>query len=426
MSSLNSLPPLRRRWIILGIVFAALALNYFDRQIVAVLKVTLKGEFKIDDHGYAMILNVFMVCYAISYPIVGWLVDRFGARVMMLTAVLAWSTACIGAGLSRALVPFLFFRAMLGVAEPTAYPAQLRVVATWFPGTLRATANSICQAGSSVGAIAAPPLVAWLTLNIDWHASFLVPGIVGFALAACWWLVYRDPPPEIAAEASLASAASVSATPAVANAAFSWPELWRTRTLWGILLCRFLSDPVWYFCLFWLFGYLQENSGQSLDEVGMMGWVPFLVGNAGAVCASALSDTLVRFGITPLRARKILLTVAACFAPICVLTPMVAHHPLAVLIVFSIVAIVCLTWLFTTCVLVAETFPAANVGGVLGIAAGFGAVGGMLFNFFIGEAAHYFGMGPIFAVMAILHPLATIMLWITVRREDPSQGSSPR
>lgn len=415
---LDNLSPLRRRWIILGIVFAALALNYFDRQIVAVLKVTLKDEFAIDDYGYAIILNVFMVCYAISYPIVGWLVDRFGPRIMMLAAVVAWSAACIGAGLSRALAPFLFFRAMLGVAEPTAYPAQLRVVATWFPGTLRATANSICQAGSSVGSIVAPALVAWLTLNFNWHVSFLVPGMVGFGLAACWWLVYRDPP-EIPAVAASASSWS---TPAVAQAtAFSWPGLWRTRTLWGILLCRFLSDPVWYFCLFWLFGYLQENSGQSLEEVGMMGWVPFLVGNAGAVGASALSDTVVRFGITPLRARKLLLAAAACFAPICILTPSVAHSPVGVLVVFSIVAIVCLTWLFTTCVIVAEAFPPANVGGVLGIAAGFGAAGGMLFNFFVGEAARSFGMGRMFAVMAFLHPLATIVVWATVRPEEPPQ-----
>jgi len=411
---LDSLTPSRRRWIILGIVFGALVLNYFDRQIVAVLSVDLKARFDVDDRGYAMICNVFLVCYAISYPIGGWLVDRFGARIMMLLAIVTWSTACIGTGLSRTLGPFLFFRGLLGIAEPTAYPAQIRAVAAWFPGTLRATANSFCQAGSSIGAIAAPPLVALLVAHFSWHAAFVVPGIVGFGVAACWLLIYRDPPAEIA-EKTLPSSPT--------QPAFTWPQLWRTRTLWGFLLWRFVSDPVWYFCLFWLPGYLRENSGLSLQQIGRVGWIPFLAADLGALCTSAISDRLVGRGIEPLRARKLILTAAACLAPICAVTPHLGH-PAAVLVVFSIIAIMCLTWLFNLGVVVAETFPPGNVGGVVGIAAGCGAAGGILFNAFVGEALHRFGMAPMFTVMAFLHPLATILLWTMIRRERPPQETT--
>ncbi len=409
------LTPLRRRWVILALIFCAIVLNYFDRQIVSILKPVLKTEFDLDDSGYAVLANIFTLCYATMYPVAGWLVDRFGARSMMLAGIVTWSTACLGAGLTKAFAPFAFFRGMLGLAEPVAFPAQLRVVAIWFPGSLRATANSLCVAGSSIGAIIAPPLVAWLALRYGWHSAFVVPAVLGLGLAGMWWLIYRDPPPEVA----LAARAD---TPSP-GMKFSWPQLWRTRSLWGILLCRFISDPVWYFCLFWLPGYLQEESGLTLAQIGMVGWIPFLAADLGGIGSAAWSDRLVRGGRAPLRARKIMLTTAAAFAPLCALTP---HwpHPAVTLVIFSIVGAVCLSWLFSLSVVIAETFPQGNVGSVLGIAGGFGAAGAMLFNYYVGQVMGTLGAEKIFAVMALLHPLAAVVLWTMVRREQPVSPST--
>src|SRR4051812_2628502 len=238
--------PLRRRWLILALIFGAIVLNYIDRQILSILKPTLKTEFGFDDRGYALLVNVFTIGYATMYPAAGWLVDRCGARFVMLAGIVSWSLACIGAGVTRTLGPFTFCRGLLGLSEPTAFPSQLRVVATWFPGTLRATANSVSVAGGTFGAVIAPPLVAWLALHHGWHAAFVVPGLCGFVIAILWLTFYRDPPPDLLVET--AGTAGEVAT------GFTWPQLWRTRTLWGILLIRFISDPVWYFCLFWLPG----------------------------------------------------------------------------------------------------------------------------------------------------------------------------
>ncbi len=286
-----------RRWFILALIFCAIVLNYFDRQIVSILKPTLKGHFRLDDSGYALLANIFTACYACMYPVAGWLVDRFGARMMMLAGVVTWSFACLGAGVTRTFGQFAFFRGLLGLAEPIAFPAQLRVVTVWFPGNLRATANSLCVAGSSIGAIIAPPLVAWLALTFNWHLAFVIPGVVGLGIAALWWFVYRDPPAEILAHSAVSLAAP----------AFTWPQLWRTRTLWGIVLCRFISDPVWYFCLFWLPGYLQEQSGLSLKQIGMVGWIPFFAADLGGIGTAAWSDWLVKRGMQPLHARKVML-----------------------------------------------------------------------------------------------------------------------
>jgi ACS family hexuronate transporter-like MFS transporter len=405
------LTPERRRWVILALIFAAMVLNYVDRQVVSVLKPTLKAEFGIDDRGYATLINAFVACYAATYAAAGWLVDRFGAGRMMLYGLIAWSGASLAAGFSRTIGQLTMCRALLGMAEPTTFPAQLRTVTQWFPPALRATANSICAAGTTVGAVIAAPLVAWLAINFNWRAAFWVPSALGLLVAVLWKCLHRDPPE------------SGSVATAGRPTAFRWPELWRTRALWGILLSRFLSDPVWYFCLFWLPGYLQEHSGLTLTQVGLVGWIPFLCADLGGIGSSILSDRLVKRGSAPLEARKRVLAGAALLAPVCALTPHLSG-PVATLTIFSIVGAVCLTWLFNLGVVVAECFPEANVGSVWGIAGACGAAGAIGFNQFVGQAMDTFGPAKIFLVMAALHPLAAVMLWAMARTERPRGAAS--
>lgn len=404
------LSPEKRRWFIVAVIFLAIVFNYVDRQIVSVLKPVLKAEFELDDSGYAVILNLFTICYAVMYPVTGWMVDRFGAKLVMFFGIITWSIACIGGGLSRTVGQFGFFRGLLGAAEPTNFPAQLKAITIWFPGKLRATANSLCVAGSSVGAILAPPVIAWLALTYNWQAAFIAMGAIGLLIAILWKLIYRNPPAHIYQES----------TNTVSEKAFEWKQLWGTRTLWGILLIRFVSDPVWYFCLFWLPGYLQEQSGLTLAQVGMFGWIPFLFADLGAIGTSAWSDKLVRKGYSPLKARKLMLTGVAVLSPLCALTPYLSSA-WSTLCVFSLVAIACLSWLFTVAVVVSESFPVKNVASVLGIAGGFGALGAVLFNYFVGKFIGNIGADKIFLAMAFLHPIAVLILWTMTRREDPEK-----
>lgn len=396
----------KRRWFIVAIIFTAIVFNYVDRQMVSILKLQLKEEFSLDDAGYAVIVNIFTICYAVMYPVSGWLVDKFGAGKVMFYSILLWSVASIGGGLSRTIGQFGFFRGLLGVAEPANFPAQLKTVAIWFSGRVRATANSLCVAGSSVGAIISAPLIAWLTLTFNWKTAFLVCGATGLLIAVLWKLVYRNPPPSVTKDIIDPND----------GAGFSWWQLWGTRSLWGILLIRFLSDPVWYFCLFWLPGYLQEGSGLTLAQVGKVGWIPFLVADLGSIGVSAWSDKMVRKGMQPLRARKVMLSTTAVVAPLCLL---VTYLPGAAgtLAVFSLIAVMALSWLFNVSVVVAEAFPVRNVASVLGIAGGFGALGAVLFNYFVGQMIGSMGASTIFMLMALMHPLAVIVLWTMVRRE---------
>lgn len=399
----------RRRWFIVSIIFVTIVFNYVDRQMVSILKPLLKKEFTLDDGGYAFIVNIFTICYAIMYPVSGWLVDKFGAGKVMLYSIVLWSVACVGGGLSSTMVQFGFFRGMLGMAEPANFPAQLKTVTLWFSGKVRATANSLCVAGSSIGAIIAPALIAWLTISFSWKTAFVVCGGVGLLIALLWKIIYRKPPVQVVKEVMQSEERD-------AGERFSWQQLWTTKSLWGILLIRFVSDPVWYFCLFWLPGYLQEGSGLTLTQIGLFGWIPFLVADVGSVGTSAWSDKLVRKGIQPLRARKIMLTATVVLAPLCAL---INYLPGAIstLIVFSLIAVMALSWLVSLSVVVAESFPMHNVASVLGIAGGFGALGAVLFNYYVGQVIGKLGAGNIFMLMAVLHPLSALILWTMVRKE---------
>ncbi|WP_423129868.1 MFS transporter [Gaoshiqia sp. Z1-71] len=408
--------PDRRRWFIVAIIFIITVFSYVDRQVVSILKSILKDEFSLDDVGYALIINVFTICYALMYPVSGWLVDKFGARKIMFWGVITWSLSSIGSGLVRTLLPFAFFRSILGLAEPTTYPAQIKVVTKWFSGKLRATANSISVAGGTIGSVIAPPLIAWLVISFSWHAAFIIPGLVGILVALIWFFVYKEPPKGYVQDTISAESSSGE------SLAFSWGQLWSKRSLWGILLIRFTTDPVWYFILFWLPGFLMEESGLSLSQLGMVGWIPFLIASLGGIASSAWSDWMVRRGKPALRSRKIMLSYVAFLAPVILIPDSLG---VAVTIIkFSILAAVALSWIYTGSVLIAETFPVNNVASVLGIAGGFGAGGAVIFNYLIGQYMTSVGTTWIFIAMAVLHPLALFILWKMIRPEIPKEAVS--
>lgn len=407
--------PTNRRWFIIAIIFLAIVFNYYDRQIVSILKPMLKAEYGLGDDGYALVLNIFTIFYALMYPVSGWLVDKIGERKVMLGGIIGWSIACFGGGLSKTFGSFLFFRGLLGAAEPTNFPAQIKVVTVWFSGKLRATANSLCIAGSSIGAIIAPPMVAYLAMKYDFHTVFIIAGVIGLIIALLWFLIYTEPPAEIVKEVNEGVLVTEES-----QAGFSWGQLWGTKSLWGILLIRFVSDPVWYFCLFWLPGYLQEESGLTLSQIGMFGWIPFLVADLGAIGTAAWSDKMVRKGKEPLLARKIMLSSVAVLAPLCILTSYVSN-PFITILIFALVAVACLSWLFTLSVVISEAFPVKNVASVLGIAGGCGALGAVIFNYFVGEMMGSVGSGNIFIAMAFMHPIAVLILWTMVKKEKVSK-----
>lgn len=425
--------PRRRRWVIVATIFVAIICNYLDRQLLSVLKPEILAEFGIDDSGYAWIVNVFLICYAVMYPISGVLVDRFGSKRVMMAGIVAWSLACIGGGLSQNIVQFTVCRGILGLAEPTIFAGQIVAVTLWFERRQRATANSLCTAGGSLGTVVAPLLIAWLCRILpSWQEVFMVAGIIGLAIAVTWWFVYKNPPREVL-DATMADDGGESGSE---RPAFGWGGLFRTRSLWGVLLIRLVSDPVWYFCCFWLPAYLRDiysaqdatlSMQDTLDKIQWIGGIPFLIGAIGGVLSSVWSDSMVRRGSDSLSARKRMMIWTVAAAPLCMLVPYLGDwigdvdvQAAVTVAIFSLIAVMCLSWLYTICVVIAESFPVKNVASVVGITAGAGAVGGAVFNIFVGDMLSSMG-NVLFIIMGLLHVVAALLLWRMVRRESPEK-----
>ena len=414
------LTPDRRRWIIVALVFFAMVLSYVDRVTVSFLEKEIKDVFGIGNQGYAGIVIIFTICYAIMYPISGWLIDRFGGgkgvRRLMLGSIVTWSLACIGTAFAWGVRVFGSFRAILGFAEPMVNTVQIRVVTEWFPQKLRATANGFCTAGGTIGMVIAAPLLVALKETFNWQMAFIVPGVLGLILAVLWMVFYRNPPAEVLAE-------NIGVSSASNEPAFTWSQLWKTRTLWGVLLCRFISDPVWYFCMFWTPFFLKKTAGFSEMQVGYYGWIPFLCAALGGLCTAMLSDRFVRGGMNPLRSRKVVILGAACLMPLFAFTPHLGGF--YVLVLFCLASVMSLSCLFSLNVVIVEALPTRNVGGVLGIAAGCGAVGSVLFTNFVGKTLDSGNPVIIFTVMGCLHLIAASILWVLVRKESPAQKPQP-
>ena len=394
---------------IVALLFAASFLNYLDRQTLSVLKPAIKAELRLDDGGYAVLVNIFTFFYAIAYIASGWIVDRFGVRIALTFFIALWSIASIGSGLMQTFAGFAVCRGLLGIAEPGQYPSTIRAMTLWLPPSRRGLLMSLAGAGGTIGAVVAVPLIAWLATLYSWHAAFVIPGVAGLALAAVWWACYRDPARAVATGVQEKS---------VLEPALPWSKLWSQKSLWGIVLARFISDPVWYFCLFWMPGFFQEKLGLSLGQLGFVGWIPFLVANAGGLVAASWSDRLgKRWGDT-LRARRSILIAVAALGPLAITVPHLPGLglPIAAL---SIVGVVCLTWLFILGPLVSDVFPSGNVASVWSIAGAFGATGAILFNHFIGQVSSTLGADRLFYVMGLLHPIAAIIVVLLVRRVRP-------
>ncbi len=420
-------PTIRRNYIV-ATIFIAVVCNYLDRQLLSILKPEILTHFGVGDAEYAVIVNVFLICYAIMYPVGGILVDRFGPQKVMFTGILTWSLACVGGGLSQNIVQFAICRGILGLSEPVIFAGLIVVITVWYEKTKRALANSLCQFGGSIGAMIAPAVIAWMSHFFPWYLVFIFAGCVGIVIAGIWLLVYRTPPQEIL---DMTTAPDPDEAQRRDTWSFSWGQLWKTSSLWGCLLIRLVSDPVWYFCSFWLPGFLRGMGAdqglshrQTLDMIQYIGGIPFLVGAIGGVLASAFSDKLVRRGMPSLKARKISMISMVVFAPLCVFIPFVSTwgdvsfstRIALVVIIFSLVAAMCQSWLYTIVVIISESFPVKNVSSVLGIACGAGAVGGAIFNEVVGSLINSMG-DVVFFIMASLHIIAALILWKMVKRE---------
>jgi ACS family hexuronate transporter-like MFS transporter len=392
------------RWAILALLFAATVLNYVDRQTLSILASSVQKDLGIDDVGYARIVQYFLVAYALSYLGAGWVTDKLGAKLTLTLFLGWWSLANLLTGWVRNASQLGFARLMLGIGEPGVYTAGPKAVAEHFPVAERGFAIGVYTAGAMVGATIAPPLIAWLALRYGWRAAFVITGAAGFVWLAVWLLVYRTP---------------AGAQPARTTEPIRWGPILRDRSVWGLAIARLIADPVWYFYLFWFPKYLTDDRGMTLVQVASLAWIVYLAADIGSVGGGWLSGRFIRAGIRPVNSRLIAMAGAATLAPLGML---IASHPSTgpTLALGALVACSHLVFQVNMGALVVDLYPMRYMATVFGLIAAGSALGGFASTQLVGQLASTGNYARVFLLMGMLHPVAWLVAWSSLRGRKPS------
>jgi len=420
---LRSIPNLR--WWIVGILFLSTVINYVDRQTLSVLARTIQDDLGISDSGYARIVQAFLLAYTISYLVSGRITDWLGTRVSMAAFIVWWSLANIGTAFASSIFTLGLWRLLLGVGEPGNWTVGPKALSEWFPVRERGLAYGIFTMGATIGATVAPPLIAWLALSYGWRGAFVVTGVLGLLWVIPWLWLYR-PPHE---HPRLTDAERVLVPPPAPTSTTGGAEwtLWRTlltqRDTWLLLGTRVLTDPVWYFYLFWFPKYLTDTRGLSLIEVGRVAWVVYLAADLGALGGGWLSGRLIDRGYAPVAARKLVLRIAATTI---LVGPLVAWAPSIPLVLLCAAVVACsqLAWQVTIGALIVDRYPPASVATAFGIVAAGSGFGGMVSTGIVGYLVSNYSYVPVFVTMALLHPLALALVWF-LRGDRTAEGAAP-
>ncbi len=410
------------RWWIAGLLAAVTALNYLDRQSLPVVVTELQKSIALTDQQYSELQFLFLLAYGIMYALGGRIIDLLGTRRGYALMTLWWSAATLLHGTVTSVAGLGVSRFLLGLGEGGGFPGSAKAVSEWFPPSERSLAFGIFNTGSSVGAVAAPPLIAAIVLALDWRWVFFLSGAAGFVWVAAWLWLYELParhklitaPERRMIEESLASSGrDLATTPRI-----PWLSLFRYRQVWGLVFAKFLSDSAWYFFIFWLPKYLADVRGLDIKGIGYYAWIPFAFAGAGSFIGGWLSSYLIRRNLTINRSRKIALAVSAAMMPASLL---IAASPLSLAILFFGMAMFGHQfWSTIMQTLPADLFPSHVVGSVAGIQGAVGAFGGMLFNLLVGALlAGGYGYSAVFLISGLLHPASFVILLLLVPKIEP-------
>ena len=398
------------RWRIAILVSVAIAISYLDRQTLPVAVSAIARDIPLTNQKFSLLQSAFLLSYAFMYLGGGKLVDALGTRIGFAIIMTFWSLANASHALATSFAMLMTSRFLLGMGEGGGFPAATRAVAEWFPARERATAMGIINAGTAVGAVIAPPLIALVLSYSGWRWIFVVTG--GLGLLWTWWWISSYFSPEDPPELNVRQFAPPSGLPDSAPEV-RWIDLLRIRESWGLVSAKFFGDAAWYFYLFWLPKYLYDARGFDVKAVGTFAWIPYAAAGVGCLLGGWFSSYLVKRKFSLGVARKLALGLSAAVMPSIMLVP---RLPVAwALVIFSVAYFGQQSWSTLVMVLPTDLFPSNVVGSVAGLVGFGGAMGGIAFGQLVGYLLdHGFGYGVVFSMAGTFHVVAFVIILATV------------
>lgn len=414
------------RWVVCALIFFATTINYVDRQVIGLLKPTLEQEYGWSEKDYGNIVMSFSAAYAIGLLLFGRIVDRIGTKWGYVVSVFLWSVAAMLHAGVRSTLGFGAVRAFLGISEAGNFPTAIKATAEWFPKRERALATGIFNSGTNIGAVIAPIVVPWILGNYGWRHAFLWTGAIGFFWLIFWWIFYDTPDRQKRlgkAEYDLIhSDADAQQDAKEGSRGVSWLRLLGIRQTYCFVFGKLLTDPIWWFFLFWLPSYFAEAYQIDLRKPNLQLVIVYTATTIGSVGGGYLSSYLIRKGWLVYKARKFsMLFFAICVTPI-ITAPNAGNVWVAVGLI-SLAAAAHQAWsanIFTT---VSDMFPKQAVSSVVGIGGMAGSIGGMLFPLLVGSLLdHYKSLGNIvtgYNILFVICGFGYLVAWLIMHFVAP-------
>lgn len=407
------------RWRIAFLVSVAIAISYLDRQTLPVAIKAIEQDIPVSKQLFAFLQSAFLVAYGLMYLGGGKLMDTLGTRRGFFLIMIFWSLACASHGLAATVLMLATSRLLLGLGEGGGFPAATRAVTEWFPVKERATAMGLINAGTAVGAVIAPPLIAYVIGQTSWRWVFFLTGAIGLLWTLWWHFEYY--PPEDHPRVTPGEREKLqldSASPAATSTKIPLAHLLSFRETWGIVTAKFLSDAAWYFYLFWLPKYLYDARGFDIKAVGTVAWIPYAASGIGCLCGGGLSSWFLHRGYSVNLARKIALGISAAVMPCVILVP---HLSIAwAIAAFSLAFFGQQSWSTLVMILPTDLFPKRAVGTVAGLVGFGGAMGGVVLGQLAGYLLdHGFSYTPVLVIAGSLHVIAFLVILACVPTVRP-------
>jgi ACS family hexuronate transporter-like MFS transporter len=415
----------RVRWTVCALLFFATTINYIDRQILGLLAPLLQKDIGWSELQYSYIVTAFQAAYALGLIAFGWFVDRYGTKLGYAVSIVFWSVAAAGHALVRTAFGFGVARAALGAAEAGNFPAAIKAVAEWFPKKERALATGLFNSGSNFGAVVAPAAVPWLTVTFGWPAAFVATAALGFVWLGFWLALFERP--ERKKGLSPGELAHIqSDPPEPATVKIPWRSLFRYRQTWAFVIGKFLTDPIWWFYLYWLPKFLNTRHGLTITALGLPLVVIYTMTSVGSIGGGWLSSWLIKRGHSVNRARKsVMLLCAVCVVPI--VTVSRTSDLWTAVLVIGLAAAAHQGWsanIFTTA---SDMFPKRAVGSVVGLGGMAGAAGGFLLSPLVGyilQHTHNNYLIP-FLISGSAYLVAFVIIQALAPRLEPAALDGP-
>ncbi|WP_172278150.1 MFS transporter [Chryseobacterium sp. LAM-KRS1] len=372
------------RWWMLSLVFLATTINYLDRQVMGLLKPVLEKEFSWDEKDYSYIVMAFTTTYAIGYMAMGRFIDRVGTKIGYAVSLIVWSLASIGHGLVKSTIGFIIARSTLGISEAGNFPAAIKSVAEWFPKKERALATGIFNSGATVGAILAPLLVPFILGHYGWRQTFVWIGALGMVWIVLWWKFYAVPEKtKNISKEELQYIKSDQAEKTEEKTKIPLSELLKYKVTWSFAIGKILTDPIWYFFMFWLPAYFSDVFKMDLTKPSLPLIIIYSGTTIGSIGGGYLSSFLIKKGWAIGRARSItMLLFALMVVPVMFSKYVDNMWMITIIIAFATAAHQ--GWGANLMTTVGDQLPNSYVSSVIGFGGMLGSAAGIIFPLFIG------------------------------------------